>query len=256
MSNNNFNGNNLPQITNGNNPFEIFNYKNLGSVRTSITENGEILFCLADVCQILEIKNPSQVSNRLFEKGVYNIYTPTKGGIQELLFIDRGNLNMAIGNSRKPEAKKFLYWVNYEVLPSIANKGYYALPNVTPAMAIVEIGKLLCDHEQRITNFESDITNTNQLVNDNTVRITEVERIQRQLIETGYISVKSFIVYHSLDTSSFDPAYLGRTASHICNAQGIPMGTEPSDNWNFVNTYPYQVLFEAYQKIMFNKMHN
>ena len=25
--NNNFNGNNLPQITNGNNPFEIFNYK-------------------------------------------------------------------------------------------------------------------------------------------------------------------------------------------------------------------------------------
>lgn len=30
MSNNNFNqGNNLPQNINGNNPFEIFNYKNL-----------------------------------------------------------------------------------------------------------------------------------------------------------------------------------------------------------------------------------
>lgn len=121
--------------------------------------------------------------------------------------------------------------------------------NVTPATVLLEMSKLVYQHDNRIQTLE-------QTSSDFGVRMDEVERIQRQLIETGYISVKSFIVYHSLDTSSFDPAYLGRTASHMCNAQGIPMGTEPSDNWNFVNTYPYQVLFEAYQKIMFNKMHN
>ena len=58
MSSNNFNGNNLPQTTNGNNPFEIFNYKNLGSVRCYIDQFGMKWFCMNDVCAILEIANP------------------------------------------------------------------------------------------------------------------------------------------------------------------------------------------------------
>ena len=48
-----------------NNPFEIFNYKNLGSVRTRLDEHGNPWFCLLDVCNILGIKNNSQLSERL-----------------------------------------------------------------------------------------------------------------------------------------------------------------------------------------------
>lgn len=83
--------------------------------------------------------------------------------------------------------------------------------------------------------------------------IDEVQRIQRQLIETGYISIKSFMVYHNIDMNTIDPAHLGRVCSNICNSQGIPMGNEPSDKWNFVNTYPYQVVFESFRQIAFNK---
>lgn len=42
---------------NGNNPFKIFDYKNLGSVRTLRDEKGEPLFCLKDECGILGIVN-------------------------------------------------------------------------------------------------------------------------------------------------------------------------------------------------------
>lgn len=47
MSNNNFNqSDNLPQTMNGNNnPFEIFDYKNLGSVRCYIDQFGIKWFC-------------------------------------------------------------------------------------------------------------------------------------------------------------------------------------------------------------------
>ena len=249
MSNNNFNGNNLPQTTNGNNPFEIFNYKNLGSVRCYIDQFGMKWFCMNDVCAILEIANPRDTLKRLDPKGVVTTDTLTNGGIQQVKFINEGNLMELSFSSKKRQAKEFRSWVCHELLPQLSSKGYYVMNNVTPATVLLEMSKLVYQHDNRIQTLE-------QSSSDFSVRMDEVERIQRQLIETGYISVKSFIVYHSLDTNTFDPAYLGRTASHMCNAQGIPMGTEPSDNWNFVNTYPYQVLFEAYQKIMFNKMHN
>ena len=52
-------------LTDGNNPFEIFNYKNLGSVRTKIDEHGNPWFCLLDVCNILGIKNSTRTMERL-----------------------------------------------------------------------------------------------------------------------------------------------------------------------------------------------
>ena len=249
MNNDNFNGNNLPQTTNGNNPFEIFAYKNLGSVRCYVDQRGTKWFCNVDVCNILDITDQNVALRRLDPKGMCLTPILTNGGYQNANFINEGNLMELIFSSKKPEAKEFRHWVCHEVLPQLSTKGYYVMNNVTPATVLVEMSKLVYQHENRIQTLE-------QFNSDFSVRIDEVERIQRQLIETGYISVKSFIVYHNLDTNTFDPAHLGRTATHMCNAQGIPMGNEPSDNWNFVNTYPYQVLFEAYQKIMFNKMHN
>ena len=46
-----------------NDRFKVFNNENLGSVRTFNIE-GEPWFCLKDVCEILEIGNPSDVKKR------------------------------------------------------------------------------------------------------------------------------------------------------------------------------------------------
>ena len=48
---------------------KIFNSSEFGEIRT-VMKDGEPMFCLADVCRILEIKNVSDCRNRLNEAGV------------------------------------------------------------------------------------------------------------------------------------------------------------------------------------------
>lgn len=251
---------NLPVLPEQGDQFEIFNYQNLGSVRTARTERGEPLFCLLDVCNILGITNNRNVMNRLFPKGVHTMDVLTNGGVQQAYFIDQGNLFNVICTSRKPEAKNFAKWVYNTVLPSLMNKGYYAMKEVSPATMFMEMSKQMLEYERKFANIDNtlivhgqSISNHDQAISDNRNMIDEVQRIQRQLIETGYISIKSFMVYHNIDMNTIDPAHLGRVCSNTCNSQGIPMGNEPSDKWNFVNTYPYQVVFESFQQIAFNK---
>ena len=116
-------------ILNGNN-FQIFDYKNLGSVRTSKGEDGRTWFCLNDVADILQLSNSRMINERLNPKGVSLIYTLTPGGRQEVTFIDEGNLYMAIGRSRKPEAVPFMNWIFREVLPTINRTGAYLTDEV------------------------------------------------------------------------------------------------------------------------------
>ncbi|WP_304077875.1 BRO family protein [Leptotrichia wadei] len=44
--------------------FKIFSKENLGSVRTVLLNN-EVWFCIKDVCDILELTNPTVVAKRL-----------------------------------------------------------------------------------------------------------------------------------------------------------------------------------------------
>ena len=102
-----------------------FNFKN-HQVRTAIKDDGEPLFCLADVSVILGIQNANQiVAKQLDEKGVYKIYTPTNGGTQQITFISEPNLYRVIFRSNKAEAVKFQNWVFNDVLPTIRKTGSY-----------------------------------------------------------------------------------------------------------------------------------
>ena len=44
---------------------QIFSNSKFGQLRVALTENGETVFCLADVCKALDLANPSQVKMRL-----------------------------------------------------------------------------------------------------------------------------------------------------------------------------------------------
>lgn len=110
--------------------FEIFDYNHLGQVRVQVDKNGNPWFCLNDVADILQLSNSRMINERLNPKGVSLIYTPTNGGGQNLTFIDEGNLYMAIGRSRKPEAQPFMDWVYREVLPMIRKTGAYFTDNI------------------------------------------------------------------------------------------------------------------------------
>ncbi len=103
---------------------QIFNNEEFGEVRT-ITKDDEPMFCLADVCKALEISNVGNVKQRLSEKGIHTADTPTKGGLQKMIFINEANLYKTIFQSRKESAERFTEWVTSEVLPSIRKNGGY-----------------------------------------------------------------------------------------------------------------------------------
>ena len=106
------------------NGLQIFKSDEFGEIRT-VVQDGEPMFCLSDVCRALGLTQPSKVKERLSEKGVNIIPTLTKGGKQNLLYIDEPNLYKAIFQSRKESAERFTDWVSREVLPSIRKHGGY-----------------------------------------------------------------------------------------------------------------------------------
>ena len=100
---------------------KIFEHPEFGKVRTVMID-GEPWFAAADVCNALDIRNPSQAISRLDEDEKIITLISNEGN-------QRGNPNVAVVNepglytlilgSRKPEAKAFKRWITHEVLPAL-----------------------------------------------------------------------------------------------------------------------------------------
>jgi len=103
-------------------------HEKFGTIRVEQASDGAPLFCAADVCRVLDYKNPSNIIRKLCrEKGISKRYTLTEGGNQEMIFIDEGNLYRLILRSNMPQARAFEDWVCDEVLPSLRRTGRYEM---------------------------------------------------------------------------------------------------------------------------------
>ena len=112
------------------NDIQIFKNEAFGEVRVAGTSE-KPLFCLADVCRVLEIKNTSDCKSRLKSDGVVlTEVIDSLGRTQEATFISEQNLYKVIMRSDKLQAEPFQDWVCGEVLPSIRKHGIYATDNV------------------------------------------------------------------------------------------------------------------------------
>ncbi|MDR5616249.1 BRO family protein [Arsenophonus sp.] len=102
-----------------------FSFQETHNVRIQIIDR-ELWFCLRDVCDVLSIVNSRRVTAEILDlKGVRKTDTLTKGGNQQLVYVNEPNLYRVIFRSNKPEAKQFQDWVFNEVLPSIRKTGRY-----------------------------------------------------------------------------------------------------------------------------------
>ena len=155
----------------------IFNYKNLGSVRSYLDSKGNPWFCLTDVCKILRISNASQLSERLDSKGISSIYTLINGGKQELTFINESNLYETIFKSRKPEAKEFRFWVTSEVIPSIRKNGYYNMRNLSYSEKVTFV----------LDNMNKDLQEFKRTVNDRFIK-------ERRITDTGIKDLEENVI--------------------------------------------------------------
>lgn len=246
-------------LTDRNNPFEIFNYKNLGTVRTRLDEHGNPWFCLSDACSILGITNNRDLKSRLSDPYVDSIYTWVQTGIKadgtpamrqtEMIFINESNLYRAVLGSRKPEAKLFSDWICNEVIPSIRRTGQYNIENPS----IYQVIRLMNDNmenlERKVDEHFAITQDNSQILIEHNGRITAVEEAQKAVFETEYWSILGFANYYRLDPNTYNASDLGKRASKYCRENNIAIGYRPDQHYGKVNIYPYHVLTEIFSNV-------
>lgn len=113
-----------------------FDY-NTNVIRTQVTEDGEPLFCLADICKVLDVSDPSNTARQVKEEfgcPVLNTghVTDSLGRDQTAAFITEPQLYFVLMRSRSDNARPFRQWVVNDVLPSIRKTGKYEAPKPEP----------------------------------------------------------------------------------------------------------------------------
>lgn len=151
------------------NDVQIFNSPMFGDLRVVRDEKGELLFCLKDVCNSLELQ-VTKVKDRLTP------YLPTiKVGVVtgkksdgsdsiqyiDMYFITEPDLYRVIFQSRKSSARKFQDWVFDEVLPALRKDGGYIVSTDEDteediiARGLIAAKAALSRKEQRVRELEA-----------------------------------------------------------------------------------------------------
>lgn len=234
--NNDSNSNNLPQGINNGSPFEIFDYKNLGQVRTFLNRTTNLRwFCLNDVCGVLGIKNPSDIKYRLSPGALDSIEViDSLGRKQNMLFVDQGGLYEAIGGSKKPEARNFMTWVYREVLPSIANTGSYTMQPMSEMEMINKMSGVMIDYGNRLDNHD---------------QMLELHSRQIELVaQQGYFRIIDVAKFRGIPMTLDTAQKLGSIATRLCEHRNEPVGSIPHPEFGLVHVYKLDILNEVFNK--------
>lgn len=125
-------------------------------LRAFADDDGKYWFVAQDLCEILEIQNPSDTVRKCLDEDeradIDNIYLSSNGVRQtrKMLIISESGLYALVFRSRKPRARAFSRWVRCEVLPALRKSGRYALPGFSPQENGPEAGADWLDRPVRI----------------------------------------------------------------------------------------------------------
>ena len=151
------------------NDVQIFNSPMFGDLRVVRDEKGELLFCLKDVCNSLELQ-VTKVKDRLtpFLPTIkVGVVTGKKSdgsdSIQyiDMYFVTEPDLYRCIFQSRKSSARKFQDWVFDEVLPALRKDGGYIVSTDEDteediiARGLIAAKAALSRKEQRVRELEA-----------------------------------------------------------------------------------------------------
>ena len=120
--------------------------------------DSEPWFVASDVCNILELTNPTESLKALDDDEKLTSEVLRAGQQRKVNLINESGLYNLIFRSNKPEAKKFRKWVTNEVLPSIRKTGSYGfskqVPDLRDSYASQNISEMLT-HAESVT-FENE----------------------------------------------------------------------------------------------------
>ena len=225
--------------------FQIFSKENLGSVRTILVDN-EVWFCIKDVCDILELTNPTVVAKRLDEDEVTKFNLGSKFGITN--FTNESGLYTLILRSDKKEAKPFRKWITSEVIPAIRKTGKYEEKKkpLTQAELILQQAQWMVEAESRINNIENNVIGLTDTVENNDKSIKRLENNQRRTVTSNHLTVIAYANIKGIKPKSYHAPSIGKKATKICREKDLLIGTTVDSRYGLINTYPVEVLDEIF----------
>jgi len=110
------------------NTIQILNYNNQ-SIRQTVNEDGEVLFCAYDVATALGYRDTYNLLRCLDDEDCPQRVRAldTKGELRETAFINEHQLYAILLMLKTERTKPFRRWVTREVLPSIRKTGSYSI---------------------------------------------------------------------------------------------------------------------------------
>lgn len=165
---------------------KIFEKEEFGSIRTILTEKGEVLFLAQDVCSILDISNVSDAISRLDDDEKLTSVLPISGQNRNVNMVNESGLYSLVFKSRKDSAKSFKKWVTKDVLPSIRKTGSYSLQFKLPE-TYVEALRALADSEEEKQKALSMVAEKESVIEEQGPKVDFAERFitSDDLIEVG-----------------------------------------------------------------------
>lgn len=192
------------------NQLQIFNFGN-NEVRV-LEINNEPWFVAKDVCDVLEIGNPSQALSRLDDDERNTIILNEGIGNPQKSIVNEPGLYTLILGSRKPDAKQFKRWVTHEVIPSIRKHGAYMTPQKI---------------EEVLLNPDTIIQIATQLKEEQTKRREAEQIIEKQ---------KPKVLFAD-SVSASNTSILIRELAKLISQNGIPIGEKRLFEWLRCNGY-------------------
>lgn len=154
---------------------QIFNSEEFGEIRT-IEINGKPYFVATDVASALGYSNPRKA---IIDhcKGVTKRDTPTSSGVQQMSYINEGDMYRLIMKSKLPSAEKFESWVMDDVLPQIRKTGSYSKPmSTSEQIRLLAQGNM--ELNERVQQVEEDVSS---LKNDTPLYGCEIEEVSKHI---------------------------------------------------------------------------
>ena len=217
---------------------KIFENPEFGQVRIVLDNENEPLFCLNDVCKILELQ-ASAVLRRL-DKDVISSHTlMTNGGNQQFTFVNEEGFYSVVLGSRKENVKPFKKWVTGEVLPSIRKTGSYSVKPMTAIEMLAIQAQAMVELEKKQLLLESQ-----QHLQSKDIEYLKTKAIHRP----DYYSIVGFSNKVKVKVGLEKAKKLGKICVNLCKQKGYTTEKIDDPRFGYIRTYPHNVLEEVFAK--------
>ena len=229
---------------------EIFKNENF-EVRVAVDKNNEPLFCLSDVCKVLELTNASVVKSAIISEFdddlslTYPIFD-SLGREQNATFITEPQLYFVLMRSDKPNAKPFRMFVNKEVLTSIRKTGSYTQKPLNSIDYLQMQLNLMKEHDERLAAIEQKRQKDER-------RFKNLENTaKRDESLKEYTTAVGFGILKGVSLDKIQCQRLGTKAAKISRSEGVLIVTIPDQKHGKVGTYRRDILEQAFNELKFN----